>query len=120
MSPKNFTDLVVWKKSARISDIICRITAERARPEDMGLIADMCDSALAVQSAITQAHCGRPAASRKSLAVARGKVARLESLCEIAERVNFVPAGTLATVRAEMRELYLMLTRMRERIREQS
>jgi four helix bundle protein len=119
MAPRYFTDLVVWKKSATIAERVHRITADVPRDEDTCLMCDMRESALAVSSAIARAHNSRPKGARKSLSVARGKLSRLEALCEIAESVDYVPAESVAPVRAEIHELRLMLTRMRDRMLEQ-
>lgn len=116
MAPQYFTDLVVWKKSATIAEHIHRITADLPRDEDTCLMCDMRDSALAVSSAIARSHGRRPTASRKSLSIARGKLSRLDSLCEIAASTRYLPAEALAPVRAEMHQLFLMLTRMREKL----
>ena len=120
MKPKNFTSLVIWKKSMTISDHMQQITTRFPRDADAFLTCDLRNSAMAASSAIVRAHGSRPKAYRRSLAIARGKLARMVALLEIVEMTGLASAADLAPTRSEMRELELMLTRLRALALEQA
>jgi len=110
---KSHKDLIVWQKSMDLAIAVYELTEFFPRAELYGIISQMRRCAISIPSNIAE---GRRRGTRKDyrqfLIIAFGSGAELETLIEIAKRLQFGKKADYKKVDTLLNEVMKMLNRM--------
>ena len=85
-----FRDLVAWRRSMELVDLVYELTERFPRREWFGLAQQMRRSAVSIPSNIAEGHRHTVAGYIHHLVIALGSQAELDTQCEVATRRGFV------------------------------
>ena len=117
MAVRSYRDLIVWQKSITLVVLTYRLSRSFPVDERFGLTAQIRRTAVSIPSNIAEGH-GRMhrRTFRHFLTVARGSLTELETQWEIAERLGYVSAVELVSLRGLALEVGRMLSTLYRRL----
>jgi four helix bundle protein len=109
----SFRDLAAWQRSMDLVEEVYRVTATFPREERFGLVSQLRQAAVSIPTNIAEGR-GRLGVGEyyHFVGVARGSNNEVDSLLEISERLDFVPARRLECSRALLDETGRRLTNL--------
>lgn len=119
MSTKQtFRDLIVWQKAIRLCAAVYAVTRSMPAAEQFGLVGQMRRAAVSIPSNIAEGNArGTRKDYLRSLIIARGSLAELETQLVIAQELRYL--SDTAAVRSLMAEVSAMLQGLISRLRSQ-
>ena len=113
-----YRDLKVWQKAIDLSVMVYKTTQRFPREERFGLTSQLRRAAVSVPANIAEGH-GRTTAGeyRQGLSVGRGSLKEVETLCEIAYRLEYLDEEAYRTLLSLCTEISKMLTVLKRSIR---
>ena len=110
MAIKSFRDLEVWQLSMEMVESVYRITSELPDHERYGLTSQTRRAATSIPANIAEGHNRRMEKPyRNHINIALGSQAEVDTLLEVATRLNFVRPESLVQVNAQLRRVGQML-----------
>jgi four helix bundle protein len=112
-----FRDLLVWQRSMVLAEQVFRLTQSFPSEQRFVLVAQLQRAAASIPANIAEGH-GRKAtgAFANHLSIASGSLRELETLLELAGRLEFIGAQVSQDLLNETDEIGRMLTTLRERL----
>ncbi|MCX6232353.1 MAG: four helix bundle protein [Bacteroidetes bacterium] len=114
---KSFKDLLVWKRSMSLVEIIYRITENFPIKENYGITNQMRRSAVSIPSNIAEGY-GRKSSGSYShfLSIARASLFELETQIEICIRLKYIKDTESEKLLTEIEEISKMITSLISKI----
>jgi len=121
MATRSFRDLHVWKRGIELTEAIYRLTAKFPKQEMYGLSSQLQRAAVSVPANIAEGH-GRDSTREylHHLSYSMGSLAELETLLEIASRLNYILAPALADVIRETTAIGKMIRAIQKSLRDRN
>jgi len=106
----NYKELIVWKRSIKLTDEIYKITRILPLDEKFGLVSQMRGSAISISSNISEG-AGRKTDKDFShfLAVAHGSICELESQLYVSLELELIKNDDFNRITEELTEIQKML-----------
>lgn len=116
---RSHRDLVVWQKAVELAVLIYKAAESLPPKERFGLWSQMTRAASSVPMNIAEG-CGRQGAREFAnfLSMARGSLAELDTILEVAVRLNYFSRDGLTEIEALADEVGRMLTTLLKRLRD--
>ncbi|HZQ34362.1 MAG TPA: four helix bundle protein [Dehalococcoidia bacterium] len=110
-------EMPAWQRAMELAVACYRLCEQFPQPEASALSTEIVQSAAAVPTAIATGQDEAAAgAYRQQLSVARGKLARLSALLDIAERLDLTTERDTAPVRRQIERLYELVATLHDRL----
>jgi four helix bundle protein len=101
----NFRDLIAWRKSMDLVDLVYELTERFPRREHFGLAHQLRKSAVSIPSNIAEGTRLRTPGYVNHLVIGLGSHADLDTQCEIATRRSFIKPGDRAKLQRDIDEV---------------
>ena len=114
---RNYRDLVVWQKSMELAVETYRLSQGLPGVERFGLTAQLRRAAAAIPANLAEGRERRSRGDfRRSVSVARGSLAELETHLELVHRLGYMPNGVPQAFSSLLGEVGRMLTSLLSRL----
>ncbi|HEV8600921.1 MAG TPA: four helix bundle protein [Gemmatimonadales bacterium] len=114
---RNYRDLIVWQKSMELAVETYRLSRGLPVEERFGITAQLRRAAAAIPANLAEGRERRSRGDfRRSVAVARGSLAELETHLELVHRLDYVPSGVPQALASLVEEVGKMLTSLLARL----
>ena len=95
---RSYRDLEVWRVSMELATRVYRLTETMPAAERYGLTSQIRRAASSIPANLAEGHSRPSQAYRNHVSIAVGSQAELETLLELARRLNFISAEAVATL----------------------
>jgi four helix bundle protein len=118
MAVKSYRELIVWQRSLELACEVYRLTGHFPSVERFSLTVQMRRAAISIASNIAEGHARHSRGDfRRSVSVALGSLAELETQVELGTRLGYVDSAGVAAVRGLTEQVGRMLGAMSSRLR---
>lgn len=114
---RSYKDLVVWQKAMDICVDIYQATKQFPPSENYGLTSQIRRSAVSIASNIAEGHARPRRDFARFLQIAIGSLNELETQCELAHRIGFLPLEKHANLTNDLSILGKQVNALRNKIR---
>jgi four helix bundle protein len=121
MAVKSFRELIVWERSLELACEVYRLTGRFPPEERFSLTVQMRRAATSIVSNIAEGHARHSRGDfRRSVSIALGSLAELETQMELSRRLGFADSAAVAAMRGLSVQVGRMLGAMSSRLRKLS
>lgn len=110
---KSYRDLIVWKKSMDLNQLVYKYTASFPKEEIFGLVSQMRRSAVSVSANIAEGQARNSTGEFiQFLGIAKGSLAELETLAILSHNLGYInkkEASTLLNLSGEINKMIFAL-----------
>jgi four helix bundle protein len=118
MAVKSYRELIVWERSLELACEVYRLTGHLPSEERFGLTVQMRRAAISIIANIAEGHARHSRGDfRRSVSIALGSLAELETQIELSTRLGFADLARLPAVLGLTQEVGRMLGAMSSRLR---
>jgi four helix bundle protein len=118
MAVKSYRELIVWERSLELACKVYRLTGRFPSEERFSLTIQMRRAAISIVSNIAEGHARHSRGDfRRSVSVALGSLAELETQVELGTRLGYVDSAGIAAVLGLTEQVGRMLGAMSSRLR---
>jgi four helix bundle protein len=115
---RSFKDLIVWKKSMDMVEMVYRITQMLPPHERFGLVSQMRRAAVSVPSNIAEGYGRNSTGSYKQfLSISRGSLFELETQIDVCIRLEYFTRSDTKNIFDTLTEISKMLTSLISKIK---
>ena len=118
MAIKSYRELIVWERSLELACEAYRLTGHFPSEERFGLTVQMRRAAISIVSNIAEGHARHSRGDfRRSVSIALGSLAELETQIELSRRLGFASSADVADLCGLTEQVGRMLGAMSSRLR---
>jgi len=117
MTIKSFRDLFVWQTAMDLATEVYAVTRGFPRSETYGLMSQLQRAAVSIASNIAEGHGRRSTAEfLRSLMIAMGSLAELETQVMLAERLNYLDSAGASNLLEKANEIGRMVRSLHSKL----